>query len=112
MIKQLLNIQKEIDEMDDSEDESLDFNEEEVRGNLPEYTSEKLADLIITYRYIGLYKELSISAMEELSKRRTAGDSFEFESYIDKELKELPALNFNIKDLDIFQVFRGFKNAK
>ncbi len=112
MIKQLLSIQKEIEEMDDSEDETLDLNEDEVKGNLPGYPSEKLADLIIAYRYIGLYKDLSISAMEELSKRRSAGDPFEFESYIDKEMKELPALNFNLKELDIFQVFKGFKNAK
>jgi hypothetical protein len=37
--------------------------------------------------------------MEELSKRRLAGDTFHFESYIDKVYNELPVLDFSIPDI-------------
>lgn len=114
MIKKLLEMQKELenDSAEDS-DEPIEFNDNEVKSNLINYSSERLCDVIITYRYFGLNKDLSISAMEELAKRRSSGDEFLYENYIDKNLKELPSLNFNIKNVDgLIQSFRGTKRAK
>jgi hypothetical protein len=37
--------------------------------------------------------------MEELAKRRMAGDTFNFESYIDQAYNELPVLDFSMPDI-------------
>lgn len=66
------------------------------------FTSKKLCQIIVLYRYLRLNKDLSIKSMEELSLRRSNGDLFNFENYIEESLKELPELNFslpNFKDI-------------
>ena len=37
--------------------------------------------------------------MEELAKRRIAGDQFEFEQYIDDSLKDMPKIEFDLTNL-------------
>jgi hypothetical protein len=37
-------------------------------------SSTKLAEMVVCYRYLGLYKDMSVLAMEELGKRRACGD--------------------------------------
>lgn len=64
----------------------------------------KLCDIIITYRYLGLMKDESISAMEELAKRRASGDVFEFEKYIEEKMKELPDFKKELNLLDYFNL--------
>jgi hypothetical protein len=66
------------------------------------FNSKKLCQIILSYRYLKLNKELSIQCMEELGRRRANGDQFDFESYLKEISKELPELNFsipNIKDI-------------
>lgn len=79
---------------DDSpiEDVKLDFDK--IRENLPTYSNEKLCEMIVTDRYLGFGKKLDTMCMEELAKRRIAGDTFNFEKYIEQAQSELPVLDF------------------
>lgn len=96
--KPQLNLKElEADEINDDDYEEL--TPDEIKEKLPTFPSVKLADIVIANRYLGLYKELSINAMEELGKRRLSGDTFEFETYIDDEFKKLPKLDFSLPDL-------------
>lgn len=85
------------DSLDDITFAELDIGK--IKGNIPTFTSKKLCEMIVCDRYFGCYKEINLACMEELSKRRVAGDEFDFESYIDKCLAELPPLDFSIPDL-------------
>ena len=67
---------------------------------LSDQTSEYLCAIIISNRYLNLYKEESIKAMEELSSRRQNGDNFDYESFIDNKLKDLPDLNFKNDEMN------------
>jgi hypothetical protein len=55
--------------------------------------SKNLAGYVVAYRLLKIYKELSILCMEELMSRRAAGDDFNFEEYIENELKDAPKPN-------------------
>ena len=98
--------------MIDLDDDDLLFNysDQDIKDSFPKQPSAKLADIIVSYRYIGLYKDLSILAMEELSKRRSLGDTFQFEQYIDDNIKTLPKLDFQLPNLaNILKTFGSFK---
>lgn len=74
-----------------------------VKNNIPTYSSQKLCEMIVCHRYLGINEEISIACMVELGKRRGSGDNFDFEEYIDTSLKTLPVLNigmgFDLRDL-------------
>lgn len=78
-------------------DVSVDIDK--VKKNLPEFTSDKLCDIIVTNRYLNFNEEVTILCMEELSRRRQNGDSLLFESIIDEKQKELPPLDLEVPDL-------------
>lgn len=84
---------------DESEVKSVSLNLDSVKKNVPTFTSRKLCEMIVCDRYFGFAEKVSIHCMEELAKRREAGDNFDFETYIDNAYKELPQLNFNMPDL-------------
>lgn len=71
---------------------------EKIKANISEYDSEKLCEMIVCDRYFGLEQKISAVCMEELAKRRIAGDTFDFETRIDKSLKTLPSLKFVMPD--------------
>lgn len=79
------------------EDVKLDM--EQVKANVPKFSNEKLCEMIVCDRYFGFGQKIDIICMEELAKRRAAGDTFDFESYIDQEYKKLPVLNLKTPDL-------------
>lgn len=54
--------------------------------------SENLAAMVVAYKTIGIYKELALSCMTELSIRRSNGDNFAFEEFIDKEASKIPKI--------------------
>lgn len=56
---------------------------------------------IVVYRHLGINKELAIECMEELCTRREHGDEFNFEQYIEDQLKDMPAISINEKDKSI-----------
>lgn len=93
---------------DDPEANSLDV--ELVRKNIPTYNSQKLCEMIVCDRYFGCYREIAIMCMEELSTRRVAGDTFDFETYIEQSFNELPKLNIAIPDVrDVLHQIIGGK---
>ncbi len=84
---------------DDSPVEEVRLDIDVVRANLPQYSSENLCEMIVCDRYFGFEQKISIICMEELAKRRVAGDIFHFESYIEQVQKEMPVLDLVNPDL-------------
>lgn len=92
------NIQDLLNE--DQLEEDDDLSDQDPFDLIPNQASTKLADVIISYRYLGLFKDLSIKSMEELSRRRLSGDTFQFEKYIEDNLVTLPKLDMKVPNLD------------
>lgn len=92
---------KELEEFLDSDEpmEEVKLDMDKIKENLPLYSNEKLCEMIVADRYLGFGKKISVICMEELAKRRVAGDTFHFESHIDKVQSEMPELNFNMPDI-------------
>lgn len=80
---------------EDSDEELADvkLDMDQIKANLPQYSSKKLCEMIVCDRYFGFEQKMSIMCMEELAKRRVAGDTFAYEAHIDTISKELPELN-------------------
>jgi hypothetical protein len=70
------------------------IDKEKIKDNVEQYSSIKLCEMIVSHRYLGLFEEACVIAMEELARRRAAGDDFQFEKYISDNLETLPKLNF------------------
>jgi len=81
-------------------------------SNINNFTSEKLCEIIVSNRYLGIFSELVVPCMEELSKRRLNGSNFDYENYIEKSFQELPVIESNVLDIGslIFNLNKGFKN--
>lgn len=84
---------------DDNDPEANSLDVGLVKKNIPTYNSKKLCEMIVCDRYFGCYREIAIMCMEELAKRRIAGDNFDFEGYIEQSYNELPKLNTVSPDL-------------
>lgn len=73
-------------------------------------TSIQLCEIIISNRYLGLFPNLLLPSMEELSSRRINGDNFDFEKYIEENLKDLPELYLNPNNLgELINIFTNLK---
>ena len=84
-----------------------DIDEKEIIKQVIDFSSEKLADIIVMHRYLGLYPTLSIAAMTELAARRAQGEQFNYEEYIIKHLSALPKLIINMNNVsNLFQKLR------
>lgn len=99
MINKELEELLRIDDDDDGDIEDGKMDLDKIKENLPSYSSEKLCEMLVCDRYLGMGKNISIICMEELAKRRMAGDAFNFESHITEIQKELPVLDFTIPDI-------------
>jgi hypothetical protein len=75
------------------------FNVTEVIKQVSTYESQKLSDMIICDRYLGILPKLAEACMIELAKRRENGDTYDFEGYIEKELSSLPVIDLKMPDL-------------
>lgn len=80
-------------------DESDDLDFSKFPDDLASVTMHGLCDIVITYRYLGMFKEYALSCMKELARRRTEGDDFDFETYIDAELSKLPKIDLKLNIL-------------
>lgn len=76
--------------MENEDKSKLEIIEELIRKN--EISSEVLAAQIIAYRALGMDKDVSILAMQELAQRRLNGDSFKFEEFIESEIAKIPKI--------------------
>ena len=68
-----------------------------IKSKVLTHSSEKLCEMIVCDRYLGFNEEIAVICMEELSKRRASGDTFDFEKFIESASKELPDLNLGMK---------------
>lgn len=75
-----------------------DIEKEFFKTNLSGYTHKKLCDIIVSSRYLGIMEQEAIFCMEELAKRRTEGDLFDFETYIENTQKQLPNIKIDLKN--------------
>ena len=82
------------DLLSDDPIEDVKWDMDLIKSNVPQYTNEKLCEMIVCDRYFGFDQEISSVCMAELANRRVDGNHFDFESYIYKISKELPELNF------------------
>lgn len=71
----------------------------EFKENLEKFSSIRLCEIIVSNRYIGIMKEEAILAMNALAERRSSGDKFEYENYIQKEFDKLPQLSLDLNKI-------------
>lgn len=64
---------------------------------IAQFSNKKLCEIVIVNRYLGSMKNEAIQCMQELAKRRVAGDTFDYETFIETEVKKLPEFKFNLK---------------
>lgn len=79
--------------------EMVSLNVEKVKATIPLSNSKKLCEMILVNRYFNMSKDITIACMEELAKRRTEGDDFNFEKYIEDSAAKMPVINLKIPDL-------------
>lgn len=72
------------------------MNEPTFEQNIPQMSSNKLCEIIVANRYLGVMRDEAIMCMEELAKRRTAGDGFEYEKHIDLLMQSLPKIRLDM----------------
>jgi hypothetical protein len=90
-----------------------DIDEQLVKDTIDQYSSTKLAEMVVAYRYLGVYRDLAIVAMEELAKRRGNGDPFEYEGYIKEKLEAMPKLEFKVPETpDLFGFLKKAMGTK
>ena len=70
----------------------LVFNE-----NLPKANSQQLCEIIATSRYLGSMKEIAVTCMTELARRRECGENFQYEKIIEDEFKKFPFFKIDLK---------------
>jgi hypothetical protein len=70
------------------------MNLEEKQKLIPNMSMEALAANVVVYKSLGIYKDFAIKCMEELAKRKALGNTFDYEKFIEDELKKIP----NFKD--------------
>lgn len=87
--------------------EDMPETSEDFKVNLPQMSQEKLCEIIVCFRYLGFMQEESILAMEELARRRGAGEVFNFEAKIEELTKDLPSIN-----IDINKMMKSFRMLK
>ena len=67
-------------------------------------SSKTLCVVVVIYRVLKMNREDSILAMQELQRRETTGDDFDYKAFIDEEIKKIqeglpPAPNLNSMNL-------------
>jgi len=78
---------------------ALPLDSEELKAKVLASPSDALCEIIVCDRYFGGYEKLAIACMEELGKRRINGENFDFETYIDNSLKDLPVIDFKLPNI-------------
>ena len=61
--------------------------------------NDRLCEIIVVQRYLGIMQTEAIASMEELTNRRLAGDNFEYEKKIEEILSGLPNFNLDLKKI-------------
>lgn len=81
--------------------------------------SESLAARVVVFRMLGSFKEEAKVAMAELMRRKQSGDNFDFENFIENQVKEnsidlkIPSFNNlkrNFMERSIYNLMNGIIN--
>lgn len=72
--------------------------------------SERLCEIIVSNRYLGIMKEEAIVCMWELSRRRVLGDDFGFEKFISNLYDTLPKFKINTDNIFRYSGITGLGN--
>lgn len=87
------------------EDLSLpEIDPEEFKKNAPKLSNEKLCEVIMTFRYLGIMQNEAIIAMEQLASRRGTGDIFDYETRITELMADLPKIT-----LDLNKILKSYR---
>jgi hypothetical protein len=84
-----------LDDLSLDEEEEVKLDIEEMKANIPQFTSQKLCEMVVCDRYFGFEQKISVICMEELAARRLKGEVFNFEGYIEQVSKEMPVLDLS-----------------
>jgi len=76
-----------------------------MKNNQEENSSTALAAIIVSSRTLGILKKEAREAMIELMKRKESGDEFDFSSYIDEKISQMPKPELNTNILDMLNSF-------
>lgn len=90
------------EDLDEDLGEDLNNNTDLSKIDISSYSSKKLCEIIVSYRYLGLNKNLAVLSMNELGMRRDLGDPTDFEHDIEIMLADLPQIDIKMPDLKNF----------
>lgn len=82
------------------------MEKEEKINKVSDLSSKVLCAYIVSYRALGVNKQLSIECMQELMRREAAGDNFDYYSYIEDELAKIPKIE-NINHNNLFNILKS-----
>ena len=94
----------DLDNLDHEEKKRL--IKESQMASIATSASKTLAAYVVVYRSLGMNKDISIACMEELMKRKAAGDDYDFEAYIDEEVAKIP----QPKGMDYAKIINGMQD--
>ena len=72
-----------------------DLSDEELKNICSKSSNEVLAAHVVVYRHLGIQKQTAIICMEELSFRKNNGSDFNYEEYINEQLKQMPPIQLS-----------------
>jgi len=75
------------------------MEEDNIQENIKQFSNEKLCEIIVSNRYLGVLREEALACMHELAWRREQGEIFAYEQKIEELLLSLPKINLNLKEV-------------
>lgn len=75
------------------------MTEATFQENIPKTSNNKLCEIVVANRYLGVMREEAIMCMEELAKRRANGDNFDYENHIEQLIKTLPKIHLDMSKI-------------
>lgn len=71
----------------------------ELESKISNLTNDRLCEIIVANRYIGIMQQEAIECMKELAKRRGLGNVFNYEMHIETLLSSLPKINLDLNSI-------------
>lgn len=91
----------------DNSDLDPQFKIVKLKLTISQASSEALAASVVAYRALGFNKDFALACMAELGRRRSLGEDFNFEEWIEIELAKIP----KPEGLDLSKMGFSLKNT-
>jgi hypothetical protein len=75
------------------------MDEENIQQNIKQFSDEKLCEIIVSARYLGVFRDEAILSMTELASRREQGSVFPYEKRIEEIFSSLPKFILDLNTL-------------